>query len=907
MAPERSPPTLLVPRLVRLGDPPAAAPSPEPPPYKDELARLYLWQRALEDRQTALDRRAREIDDRFGQVIADTKELEEQVQRAAAEEARLRAEADRLDRARGELDARHVALADAAAVADAQHARLAVFKARLDRQQFDLHTEATALAEDRTRLDAARADLDDKLREAERVRAELGDLKGTAEAERHTLGERQSLLEAELAELHRQREQLAADQARITAAEQDSEARSAEIAEQAAVLKARAKQVLDLQERLEADRAAVREREAALSDADGSRVSLQEQLRRRAEELSSRAKQYDDQYHHIAADRAEVDRLRTELDNDRIRVSDELLAKDKALEELQSSLTLKAAELDDREAALARQVARLKEVGAAVAAERKKLADDQAQWTADRDGVIQVREHTAAELDALKTEAPELHRLATAALEQLAAARDVLKGQLAELHAFASHSRAELDAARAEIARRETTFEAARDEHRLAVSTFRQQVLEWRATVGDLKTAMTHGTDRLEAKKSSADAAAKKAEDAARELRRQQEILKEERTHVEAKRTEVERHLGDLREWYRHKLRDLAAAKADFADTPTNPALADARPEPGDEKLGELLRSHDLIDADALQALGAEARRQRRTLRQVLLTSGAITLYQLALIEAGNLDGLSLDRFRVVDRLRATPRETVYRVFDPHRAAEPNLGLVVLRVLAETEMQDAVHPDEFRQRFALLAAAADPNLVNVLDVLDVNDRVCAVIEWVAGLPGGDWPAVTPGVWLRLVAGVAQGLAALHRVGLVHGRLTSDAVLLTPVGEIKLQDGGLPDWLVGTARSATPAADLRMLGQLAHGWALRAATDPRRAKKAKPFPDALVNLARRLEADAGSPMADEVTLGPSYTSADDLVADLHRLFPAYPCPPDDWHRLLAAAQHTGHGLPLRKAG
>src|SRR5262245_2682618 len=114
MAPERSPP-LLTPRLVRLDDLPAAAPTTtDPQPYKDELARLYLWQRALEDRQATLDRRAQEIDDRFGQVIADTKELEEQVRRAAAEEARFRAEGDRLDRFRGELDARQASLADAA-------------------------------------------------------------------------------------------------------------------------------------------------------------------------------------------------------------------------------------------------------------------------------------------------------------------------------------------------------------------------------------------------------------------------------------------------------------------------------------------------------------------------------------------------------------------------------------------------------------------------------------------------------------------------------------------------------------------------------------------------------------------------------------------------------------------------
>src|SRR5581483_2047087 len=103
----------------------------------------------------------------------------------------------------------------------------------------------------------------------------------------------------------------------------------------------------------------------------------------------------------------------------------------------------------------------------------------------------------------------------------------------------------------------------------------------------------------------------------------------------------------------------------------------------------------ELMDAETLTALLVEARRQRRSLRQVLLASGYLTLYQLALIEAGNLDALILGPTRVVDRLRVTPRETVYRVFDPRRGRE-----ALLRHLAEAEAQDAVHPDEFRQRFA---------------------------------------------------------------------------------------------------------------------------------------------------------------------------------------------------------------
>src|SRR5438128_8886337 len=113
--------------------------------------------------------------------------------------------------------------------------------------------------------------------------------------------------------------------------------------------------------------------------------------------------------------------------------------------------------------------------------------------------------------------------------------------------------------------------------------------------------------------------------------------------------------------------------------------------DPPDQKLGDLLQSLGLVDADTLTALLVEARRQRRSLRQLLLAGGYLTLYQMALIEAGNLDALVLGPLRVIDRLCVTPRDAVYRVFDPRRGQE-----AVLRHLAESELAEPAHLDEFR-------------------------------------------------------------------------------------------------------------------------------------------------------------------------------------------------------------------
>src|SRR5260370_17079057 len=59
--------------------------------------------------------------------------------------------------------------------------------------------------------------------------------------------------------------------------------------------------------------------------------------------------------------------------------------------------------------------------------------------------------------------------------------------------------------------------------------------------------------------------------------------------------------------------------------------------EAGDRQLGDLLRSLELMDADTLKALLLEARRQRRSLRQLLLAANYLPFYQMPLIQASNL------------------------------------------------------------------------------------------------------------------------------------------------------------------------------------------------------------------------------------------------------------------------------
>jgi chromosome segregation ATPase len=915
---------------------------------RHDVAQLDLRALTVERSERELNTRTQEVDLRLQQLQRDATEWEETIRLASGEQERHRAEAERLDRQKAELDSRAAALTQRAAEVEGQQAVVAVLRAKLDHNRQEMEREAWQLAAARVREDESHAELRKRIQEAEELRAAISAVRDDAAQERERLVERDSLLAVGVDEIAQQKESLAAEAQRLRAREAELDARAAEFAEQAGMLKGRLSQALDLQARLEADRVAIRERESALGQSESARLALQEQLRRRADDLANRAKTLDELARQLAADRAAVGTTRDAAESERRSTESELGTLRQELEARAAEIERRSADFEEKERSLTRQTDRLKEAGSAVAAERKSLAEARAGWEADRAAALEAdrsareqleafRSRAAADLDALRARAPELDDQAKLALERLSAARDMLRGHLTELNEFARTSRADLEAARAQVQQdaerlreRHEVLDRAKDEHRLAVAAFRQQLIEWQGTVAEMRRLLSTSENRLDAKTAAATEAATAAADATRQLAEETDRLRREREELTARRGEMERHLSDMREWYRKKLRELAQTNAgrSAAPEPAPPRLADTdtpaapgsalrprsgveEPDPGDRQLGELLRSLALVEADTLAALWAEATRQRRTLRQVLLASGAITLYQLALIEAGNLDALVLGRFRVFDRPRISPREAVYRVFDPKRAAERSGGVYLLRHLGEAEAADAVRPDEFRQRFSAARDAAHPNLAGVVEVLDIAGRPAVLLEWLTGVSSADWPpfAAHPGCWVRLATMGAGAIDASHRVGLVHGHLTSDSFLLGADGILKVTGFGEPSWLSGaaTAPEVSFAADLRAFGQVLFGWSQLAGK--KRVAKSKAFPEALWGVIRRLEADAEPPMADTVASAQPYGSAAELLADLQRIARETPFSDDAWEKLLKhVADHTPDGFAgLRKAG
>jgi uncharacterized phage infection (PIP) family protein YhgE len=892
--------------------------------HKEDFLRFARSQSDLDHRHKQLNERERESQQRLEQLRNDTHEMENQVIQLDEWHTKLSAVGEKLAKQKAEQEQVSQQLAQRAAALEGQQSALAALRTRLEKMREETRQQEQQLTNQRAHQEAYEVDLREKHEAADQLRKELDGEKTLMEQERRMLTERSTVLDKAVAQLRQAQERLAAEEGRIREQTQALEASAAQHAEASSLFQAKVNQHEELHSRVEAERESLRERGLLLAQAEQARETLQEQLRRRSEELVNRQKQLQDQTATHDADVATFHMQREELEGHKQRHRDEVAAERQLLEQRTAELDESRSALDALAAELDAERARLDEANNDLAEQSREFVDQRAKLDADRRAVEEAAKKAKAdfeagkrEVHALQQQLPELELRAGTALERLTHGREQIREHLDEVHSYASQCRDELEGLRAQVQaeserlqQQEQNLRRGQDEQRLAVAAFRQQLIDWQGQIADMKRLMAHDESRIEQRQVQvAEQARQLGADTAR-LAQQAEKLQLKEREVAVKHVEINRHLGDMREWYRHKLRELAGINETMSgvrspesgvrtiltpdaghrtpddSTPRDILSLTGDVDPVDRKLGDLMLSLELIDADTLTALLVEARRQRRSLRQVLLASGTVTLYQMALIEAGNLDSLMLGPVRVVDRLRATPRESVFRVFDPRQGSE-----AVLRVLVESEAKDSAHAGEFTRRFTK-AIIPHPNIAATLEVLEITGRPAVLQEWLTGLPSNDWPAVAGavGVWYRLLLQAAQALSATHEAGLVHGHLQPSHFVLTVDGVLKVCGFGEPGWLIGTQFSTDAVSDLQALAEIAATWC---ALGQNKASRGKPLPGVLQAVLDRLGASGENRLA----------TASALLDELEKSAAQVPVNSEAWDRLLRHVKENATSLAM----
>lgn len=225
------------------------------------------------------------------------------------------------------------------------------------------------------------------------------------------------------------------------------------------------------------------------------------------------------------------------------------------------------------------------------------------------------------------------------------------------------------------------------------------------------------------------------------------------------------------------------------------------------------------------------------------------------------MPGHRIGPFLVVREIGRGPTGVVLECLDTTAAAGPARVAMKVRT-PSTTLPEGLH-SRYRADLDRLAAVGSPRLLPVLRVGIHEGRLLTVTPYVAGgdaaarLAAGPLPAATALAW---ATALAEGLAAVHAAGLVHGGVRASNLLVRPEGDPVLTDVGgslltqawvrppgpaaPPDEAGADAVARTAADDVRAAGVLIAalaGDAAGAALDEviRRATAADPaqrYPD-----------------------------------------------------------------------
>ena len=152
------------------------------------------------------------------------------------------------------------------------------------------------------------------------------------------------------------------------------------------------------------------------------------------------------------------------------------------------------------------------------------------------------------------------------------------------------------------------------------------------------------------------------------------------------------------------------------------------------------------------------------------------------------IDKEILGRYMVRTELGSGGMGTVYLAFDNTLQRD-----VAIKVLNESSVEDSANVDRFKREVKAVAGLTHSNVIGLYDFAEENDQFFAVMEYVKGKTLDEYldeQAVSREEAMTIAAGMAKGLSAAHKAGIVHRDIKPSNVMITEDNEVKLLDFGL---------------------------------------------------------------------------------------------------------------------
>lgn len=155
------------------------------------------------------------------------------------------------------------------------------------------------------------------------------------------------------------------------------------------------------------------------------------------------------------------------------------------------------------------------------------------------------------------------------------------------------------------------------------------------------------------------------------------------------------------------------------------------------------------------------------------------------------MDWATFGRYQPLDLLKRDDLGEVWRAYDTEAGR-----MVALRIVAPELVDSDGFEEQFYREVNSAQGVHDPHLVPIHHAGDVDGRLYVDSMLTEGRYVGDMlqsGPLTPAVAVSVVEQIGAALAAIHRAGLAHGRVSPSAIVVTPYSYAYLTDFGVgPD-------------------------------------------------------------------------------------------------------------------
>ncbi|MDP1809205.1 MAG: protein kinase [Actinomycetota bacterium] len=160
-----------------------------------------------------------------------------------------------------------------------------------------------------------------------------------------------------------------------------------------------------------------------------------------------------------------------------------------------------------------------------------------------------------------------------------------------------------------------------------------------------------------------------------------------------------------------------------------------------------------------------------------------------------------IKNYQIIEEIGRGGMATVYKAWQPSLSRD-----VALKILPPYFAHDEELLLRFRHEAKAVAKLRHPHIVQVFDLHQEGDWFYLAMEYVAGGSLQQKLAragrLEPGVALKLIAQVAEGLHHAHEKGFVHRDIKPSNILITEEGQAVITDFGIVKALEGTGFTKT---------------------------------------------------------------------------------------------------------